>query len=177
MLNIEKILKEDRLCKAVTGCSIQEFKNLLVVFDKELYIQKKERSNRKRAVGGGYKGKLPTSAYKLAFILIYLKVYPTFDLFGLLTNRARSKCCESVQKFLPILERALGKACVLPKRKINNMKEFAENFGDNLKDLFIDGSERITQRPKNTKQQRKLYSGKKKKHTKKKCNKCIFKIS
>ena len=102
MLNLDKILKENRLCKAVTGCSIDEFNNLLVAFDTELYIQKKQRSTRKRAVGGGYKGKLPTSAHKLAFILIYLKVYPKFDLFGLLTDRARSKCCESVQKFLPI---------------------------------------------------------------------------
>lgn len=167
MLNLTKILRENRLCKAITGCSIEEFNALLIAFEAELYIQKKERPNRKRAIGGGCKGKLPTSSYKLAFILIYLKVYPTYDLFGMLTDRARSKCCESVQKFLPILERVLGKACVLPKRKISSMKEFIGAFGSDVKDLFIDGSERVINRPKNAKQQRKLYSGKKKKHTKK----------
>lgn len=167
MLNLTKILRDNRLCKAVTGCSIEEFNILLITFEAELYIQKKEKPNRKREVGAGCKGKLPTSAHKLAFILIYLKVYPTFDLFGLLTDRARSKCCESVQKFLPVLEKVLGKTCALPKRKISSMKEFVESFGNDLKDLFIDGSERIIQRPKNAKQQRKLYSGKKKKHTKK----------
>ena len=49
---------------------------------------------------------------------------------------------------LPILEQALGKSCVLPKRKITSLSEFYSSFGD-LKDIFIDGAERAVQRPKN----------------------------
>ncbi len=47
------------------------------------------------------------------------------------------------------------------------MREFVECFGNDVKDLFIDGAERPVQRPVNTKRQRKLYSGKKKSHTRK----------
>ncbi|ASG69073.1 hypothetical protein CDV26_11415 [Francisella halioticida] len=36
-----------------------------------------------------------------------------------------------------------------------------------MKDIFIDGDERPVQKPKNTKKQRNLYSGKKKSHTRK----------
>ena len=64
MLDIERMLREDRLCKAVTGFSITEFNDLLLLFSTELYIARKSRANRKRAVGGG----LLKSAHKLAFI-------------------------------------------------------------------------------------------------------------
>lgn len=166
MLNINKILQDDRTCKALTGLSVNEVKNLLKRFEEEHYRTLKLKPNRKRDVGGGRKGKLSTMSLKLLFILVYLKVYPTFDLMSVLTNRSRSKCCESVHKLLPILEKVLGKALVLPKRKVRSLDEFCQKFGD-VKDLFIDGSERPVQRPCSQKQQKKLYSGKKKSHTRK----------
>jgi hypothetical protein len=166
MLNMDKILQDDRTCKALTGCSINEFENLLKLFSHELHITQKSRPNRQRDIGGGRKGKLPTAALKLLFILVYLKVYPTFDLMAVLTNRSRGKCCESVQKLLPVLERVLGKAQVLPKRKIGSMDEFCQTFRG-LKDIFIDGAERAVQRPVASNKQKKLFSGKKKSHTRK----------
>lgn len=166
MLDIEKVLTDERTCRALTGQSISSIYNLLPMFEEALISFKSNKEDRKRAIGAGQKGKLPTTKAKLVFILIYLKVYPTYDLFGVLTNRSRSKCCEPVKQLLPILEQALGKSCVLPKRKIRSLSEFNSSFGD-LKDIFIDGAERPVQRPKNTKKQRKLYSGKKKNHTRK----------
>ena len=141
--------------------SIQEFLDLCVAFEKMLYIKQKERVGRKRAVGGGRRGKLATAQEKLAFILIYIRVYPTFDVMSVLTDRARSKCCESVQHWLPILERVLDHACVLPKRKIHSLSAFFEAFPC-AKDVFIDGSERQIQRPTKSSSRRKSYSGKKK---------------
>ena len=46
------------------------------------------------------------------------------------------------------------------------MEDFLKSFPE-AKDLFVDAVERPVQRPRNQKKQRKLYSGKKKTHTKK----------
>ena len=56
MLRTDRILKEDRLCKALTGMSEQEFNLLLPLFSHTLMLYRYERKDRKRAVGGGRKG-------------------------------------------------------------------------------------------------------------------------
>ena len=66
----------------------------------------------------------------------------------------------------PILENALGKEMVPPERKINSLEELLELFPE-AKDIFIDGTERPIQRPKDYEKQKKNYSGKKKMHTRK----------
>lgn len=167
MINTQRIFKSDRACKALLGVSKDEFETLIPVFEQCLITWRWQvKPNRKRAMGGGQKGDLPTGADKLAFILMYLKIYPTYDVMSLLTDRERSKCCESVQQFLPVLEMALGRKLVLPERKITSVDEFLRKFPE-AKDIFVDGSERRTQRPRNSKRQRKLYSGKKKATTRK----------
>lgn len=166
MLDIGKLIKNRRLCQALLGISPTEFQRLSEQFEKCLYVERKKRMNRQRAVGGGRRGKLPSAADKLAFVLIYLKVYPTYDVMGFLTHRAASKCCESIKQFLPILEQVLGHACVLPKRQIRSAAEFYEAF-PSVRDVFIDGTERRIQRPKREHSARKHYSGKKKCHTRK----------
>jgi hypothetical protein len=166
LLDLNRILSNNRTCFALTGLSISAFNTLLQTFERELYLIRKLKPNRKCAVGVGQKGSLPTTADKLAFTLIYLKVYPTYDVLAALTYRSRGKCCESIQFLLPVLEKSLGKSCVLPERKITSVNEFFHQFSD-IQDCFIDGVERPVQRPKSSKQQRKLYSGKKKSHTRK----------
>ena len=163
MLKIEKALKNARILKAVCGASPLEFKELSVRFEEVLYIKQKSKP-RKRKVGGGRKGALKTATDKLFFILFYLKVYPTYDLISLLFDVDRSRPCEWISQFMPILEEVLKRECVLPKRKIKDVKEFLESFPE-VKDIFYDGTERPVQRPKKPKQQKKRYSGKKKRHT------------
>ena len=68
-----------------------------------------------------------------------------------------------------VLKKTLGKELVMPKRKmkkINNLEDFFTLFPE-AKEIWIDGSERPTRRPKDKKKQKKQYSGKKKRHTKK----------
>ena len=69
-------------------------------------------------------------------------------------------------QFLPVLEMALGRHLVLPKRKINSIEEFFQRFPE-AKEVFLDGTERRVQKPKNIKKRAKLYSGKKKATTRK----------
>jgi hypothetical protein len=166
MINIKRILKDNRTSKALLGMTISEFDALVKRFEVAWYIVRKNRPNRKRSVGGGQRGKLPTSADKLAFVLMYLKIYPTFDVLAVLTDRSRGKCCESIQKFLPVLEQTLGHACVLPARKISSVSAFFQVFPV-AKDSFIDGAERPIERPQKASRRRKLYSGKKKRCTRK----------
>jgi hypothetical protein len=160
MINIDHAFKNNRLFKALTGFSPTEFKQLLITFEKFIYEQGNKKQ-RKRKIGGGRKGELKTVSHKLFFILFFLKVYPTFDLAGFIFGTDRSRPCRWVQAFLPILEQALGRECVLPKRKICSIEEFTRLFPD-VKEVLIDVTERRTQRPKNSKQQSRIYSGKKK---------------
>ena len=94
MLNIEKILGQDRLLRATTGLNRKAFENLLVKFE-EVYLswpQKREKP-RKRRLGGGRKARLTTIKEKLFYILLYFKCYPTFDLAAVLFDFDERPCC------------------------------------------------------------------------------------
>src|SRR3990167_8072982 len=169
MIHIQPLRKNIRLCKAVTGMSPTELHNLLPAFAESLIRHSfvvKPKTKRQRKLGGGRRGHLPTVEDKLVFVLMYLKTYPTFDVMGFLTGRQRSKCQYSVANLLPVLEMALGKHLVLPERKINSPEEFFKLFPE-IKEVFLDGTERRVQKPKNLKRRNKLYSGKKKATTRK----------
>ena len=53
---------------------------------------------------------------------------------------------------------------VLPERRLRKVEEFFEMFPE-AREVFVDGAERPVQRPKDSKQQKEKYSGKKKRHT------------
>lgn len=167
ILNKEKILKNHRLCQAIFGVSKEEIENLLPTFSQCLIAHRYEiKPIRQNKIGQGRKGDLPADLDKMLYILAYLKVYPTYDAMSILSNHQRSKCGDSIKFLLPTLEKALKRKLVLPQRKARTLEEIFRNNPE-LKDIFLDGSERRTQRPKNTKKRNKLYSGKKKATTRK----------
>lgn len=164
-MDISRAFKNDRLCKALTGMAASEIHGLLPTFADLLSIKAKSK-DRKRDVGGGRKGELTTPLHKLFFILFYFKCYPTCDFAGFTFSVTRSRPNEWFLTLTPILEQTLGRNLVLPTRKISNLEEFLTHFPE-AKELFIDGTERKTQRPKKPKNQKKQYSGKKKSHNRK----------
>lgn len=165
--NKKHIFSQSRVTQAVLGVSRAEFERLLPTFSACLIQYRVElKPDRIRRVGGGRKGDLPTDEDKLLYILLYLKLYPTYDALAVLTSHCRSKCGDSIKLFLPALEKALGRHLVLPVRRGRSLEEiFREN--PELKDVFIDGTERRVNKPKKLKKRDKLYSGKKKSHTRK----------
>jgi hypothetical protein len=165
--NKQHIFSQPRVTQAVLGVSKDEFERLLPTFSSCLIAHRIElKPDRKRRVGGGRKGDLPSDEDKLLYILLYLKLYPTYDALAVLTGHQRSKCGDSVKLLLPVLEKALGRHMVLPVRRGRSLEEiFREN--PELKDVFIDGTERRVNKPKRLKKRDKLYSGKKKGHTRK----------
>lgn len=165
MLKIERVLENKRLMRSLTGMDKTEFDVLLASFANSLFVSFKNKQ-RLREVGGGRKGILREVSHKLFFILFYLKIYPTYDLAGFIFDADKSRISRWVVHFLPLLEEALGRQAVLPKRKISSFEEFLSLWPE-VKDVFIDGTERQTQRPKSQKLSRKRYSGKKRRHTRK----------
>jgi hypothetical protein len=100
-------------------------------------------------------------AQKLFFILVFMKVYPTYDLAAYMFGCSRTRAYYRVQDLLPILSKTLGRTISLPARKISTPEEFFTLF-PGVKEVMIDGVERPSVRRKKPKMQTKNYSGKKK---------------
>jgi hypothetical protein len=165
LMDIDKVLNNKRLTKAVLGVKKETFNKLLVSF-RQILQEEAESKKRKRAYGGGSNGNIKDPRKKLFFILWYLKVYPTFDVAAFVFGSSKSRTQAWAHKILPILEKTLDRKLVLPKRRIGSVEEFLELFPF-TKEVMLDGVERPTVRSKKSKQQNKHYSGKKKRHTRK----------
>lgn len=162
MLDLRSALRNDRKCKALTGLTVSEFESLVHDFSWNYSeYENKKKPKRLRKIGGGRSSKLKSIEEKLFYILLYMKVYPTFDVASQWVGFHRSNACEWVIVLLPILEQTLGRKLVLPQRKISSPEEFLKLFPE-VKDVFGDATERRINRPRNIKHQRKTYSGKKK---------------
>ena len=165
MLDIERVLNQDRLLRALTGLNRKAFDELLSAFS-PVYEQARQTQPRQRAVGGGRKARLLGIQEKLFFILFYFKCYPTFDLAGIIFDMHRSQAHDWMHRLQPLLEATLGKKMVLPERKLDSIEAFLERFPE-VKRVMIDGTERPIQRPQEAEAQKANYSGKKKRHTRK----------
>lgn len=166
-MQIRSALRTDRLCKSLTGLKVSEFNDLVADFSWNYHeYEAKRMPSRKRKLGGGRGSKIETIEEKLFYVLFYLKTYPTFDLASFYVGFARSKAHKWAHILFPILEQTMKRKLVLPQRKISSREEFERLFPE-VKEVFVDGVERLKQRPKNKKQQNKTYSGKKKAHTRK----------
>ena len=152
--------------QAVLGVSRAEFEVLAPGMQQGYLQHLRDRADRKRDVGAGPKGKLHNGRLKLLFILFYLKVYPTFDLISVFFDIDRGQCCRWMHALRPILEKLLQRRLVLPQRSINSAEEFFRQF-PGVREVLVDGTERPIQRPGKASTNRKHYSGKKKRHTRK----------
>jgi Helix-turn-helix of DDE superfamily endonuclease len=162
MLNLERILTQDRLTRAITGLNRKAFEEILPSFTQAYrHSLEKPVGASQRAPGGGRKATLRTMSDKLVYILLYCKCYPTFDLLSVLFNFDRSYAHDWVHRLLPILETTLGNKQVLPERQVRSIEEFIERFPD-VAEVILDGTERPVQRPKDADKQKAHYSGKKK---------------
>jgi hypothetical protein len=167
MLDLDRIIRQDRLMRAMTGLNRAAFEALLpsfaAAYDASLLALPLRRQ---RAVGGGRKPRLARHESKLFYILVYCKCYPTFDLAGVLFDFDRSQAHEWVHRLLPILTTALGYEMALPERKLNSIEAFVARF-PGVNRVMIDGTERPIQRPQDPVRQKANYSGKKRRHTRK----------
>jgi hypothetical protein len=167
MLDLQRALKNDRLLRALTGLHLKAFEELKADFAQVLTtaeVPRRSPQPRQRATGAGRKPRLATVEAKLFFILFYFKVYPTFDLAGLLFDLDRSQANRWMHRLQPLVEQTLGQKLALPKRQLTSLEEFVEAF-PSVQRVMLDGTERPIQRAKDYEQQKTDYSGKKKRHT------------
>ena len=160
-------IRDDRQMKALTGLSQAQFDHLLLAFSdmyqvsqQKTYEEGVESGIRRRKPGGGCKGKLPTIADKLLFLLYYYKVYPTFDVLGTQFEMARSKANENLHKLSPILYDTLVQLDLMPYRELRTPEELKAALQGEGR-LLIDATERAYHRSQDDAKQREHYSGKK----------------
>jgi len=162
--NIQKL--GDRQYKALLGLSKKDFNELAVIFSAcrqealaKHYEEFEAFYDRKPSAGGAPVFKTPSE--QLFLVLYYLKTYPSFDDLGFTFNCTGKSAHENLYKFLPILETALNKLEVLPKRTFESVEEFIE-FTKSYEDIIFDATERLHHRKKEHEEQKKYYNRKKK---------------
>jgi hypothetical protein len=160
-------IRDDRQMRALTGLSQAQFDQLLPVFSdiyqrtqQQRYEQGIASGTRRRKPGGGAKGKLPTMADRLQFVLYYYKTYPTFDVLGSQFNMARSKANENLHKLSPILYDTLVHLELMPYRELATPEDLKAAL-QGMDRLLIDATERAYHRSTDDATQREHYSGKK----------------
>ena len=160
-------IRDDRQMKALTGLSQAQFDHLLAIF-RDIYQTTQQKTyedgiksgTRQRQPGGGVKGKLPTMADKLQFVLYYYKTYPTFDVLGQQFEMARSKANENLHKLSPILYDTLVHLDLMPYRELSTPEDVKAAL-QGVDRLRIDATERAYHRSTDHATQREHDSGKK----------------
>ncbi len=164
-------IRNDRQWRALTGLSQTQFDQLLLTFtmvyqetQQKAYEASVAAGTRQRRPGGGAKGKLPTCADKLLFVLYYYKTYPTFDVLGTQFGMAPSKAHNNLYKLSPLLHTTLVRLEMLPHREFKTPAELKAAL-HGADQVIIDATERAYRRSQDDATQREHYSGKRKRHT------------
>lgn len=166
MISLEHARHCDRLMRATTSLTVVEFdrlaQELATLCDRSLCLQTVEGAPRQRQAGGGRKGVLARPQWKLFFILFYYKAYPTQDVMGLLFGLTQGQVSHWVGRLTTLVSqlRPLHK----PVRQARALRAVLAAEPD-LQEVIIDGTERRLPRPAHAGQQRRYYSGRKKRHT------------
>jgi hypothetical protein len=153
-------IRDERQMQALTGLSQAQFAHLLPVFSdiyqttqQQTYAKGVESGTRTRTPGGGSKGKLPTMADKLLFVLSYYKTYPTFEVLGTQFDMVRSKAHANLHKLAPILYATLVHWELMPYRELATPEELkAALLGGDRR--IIDATERAYHRAQDDAKQR-----------------------
>ena len=159
-------IRDERQMKALTGLSQAQFNHLLPVFSdlyqatqQKTYEKGLESGTRRRKPGGGCKGKLPTMADKLLFVLYYYKTSPTCDVLGTQFEVARSKANENLHKLSPLLYDTLVHLELMPYRELATPEDLKAAL-HGMARLLLDATERAYHRSTDEAKQRAHYSGK-----------------
>ncbi len=160
-LNYNQIKRKSAQLLALTGFKRDEFEELSNDFkvDWDLYISHFTLTGKERVRLPGKKKSdiLKTEADKLLFILIYLKTYPLQELHAANFSMSQPQCNFWIHLLTDILFNTLKRLKELPTRKSGRLEEVLKNVDK----VFLDGTERPIQRPKDSETQEDFYSGKK----------------
>lgn len=152
--------------KQILGISYDQF--LKLVQQAELCQQQRkaeiERSKvRVNLIGGGRKPKL-TIAEEVCLSLFYLRQMPTFEVLGIHFDISKTQANDTFHYWLKIFRELLPASML---EQVNNqdsdyaiVQELLSEF-----ELVVDSYEQPRERPESNDEQKKFFSGKKKRHT------------
>jgi hypothetical protein len=162
----EKLRRRPATFRSLTGMTVKEFEQMYerVVGDIASYEEKRlRRPDRKRAVGGGASHSLD-EGNRLLLALIWLRVYPTYEVLGFIFNLHKSNVSRNLKPILDILSKHLEIEWPdKTERRKKSLNEFMQDFPDVT--VIVDATEQPTYRPTDRDTQKRYYSGKKKRHT------------
>jgi hypothetical protein len=163
----EKLRRRPAVFRNLTGLSIDEFEVLYqqLVDDIERYDETRlEQRERQRAVGAGRRYE-HEARDRLLMAMIWLRVYPTYEVMGFIFDLDKSNICRNLKGVLTVMREQLGDEVQWPDqtRRKQKMDQFMQEFPDVA--AIVDATEQPTQRPQDPEAQKEHYSGKKRRHT------------
>jgi hypothetical protein len=168
ILQYNHLQAHPNIFKSMTGLTVREFDALYEDMEGYYIAAETARLNwtgRKRALGGGRHPKLSVRD-QLLVTVVWLRVYPTQAVLGYLFGVSATNVLRTVERWLPMLERAGRDTMRLPRPSRKRLRQ----LDDLLREIpelavVIDTFEQRVQRPADRAEADGLYSGKKKMHT------------
>jgi hypothetical protein len=160
-----------KILPALTGLTLAEFEQLAEEFAaaharaRAASTHTKKGTPRHRAAGAGAPPSLDLTD-RLLMALVWLRVYPTYEVLGWLFGLEKSNAWENVQDALAVLAALADFPFERPaadRAKLATKAAVIAAFPE-VK-ILIDGKEQPFRRPQGWEEQKPFYSGKKKRHT------------
>jgi hypothetical protein len=154
MSHSERLLRLPKAFRRLTGIDPDTFRSLLPQVERafgEARGKRADRPGRRRRPGAGRKFALPLGD-RLLMLLVYYRTYVSHAFLAFLFGVDDATVCRNIRQLEPLLAGIFR----IPERRLRLEP-------DEIRELFFDGTERPTRRPK--RRQRRCYSGKKKRHT------------
>ncbi len=171
MITYEKLSENPRAFKGLSGVTLDEFADLYERFEPawvDAEYNRLSRPDRLRAMGAGnqYALDLPT---QLLMVLFWLRLYLTTEAVGYFFGLDKANVSRNGRRILQVLRQVSESEFGWPDPPQRGHGRSIEQAFRDYPDLFaiVDATEQPVQRPPADETQRKHYSGKKKRHTRK----------
>jgi len=169
LFSYDRLSRKPILFKSFTGLPVQQFDDIYYnqitkKYTKHEIKRLSKGKERKRDIGAGRPFKLDLRD-RFVMLLVYYRLYITYNLAGFLFDLDQSNICRDIQK----IEKLIRECLPIPQKIYNTTKrlktpqQVEKYFPDFLS--FIDCTEQQIPRPINKERKKEYYSGKKKKHT------------
>ena len=167
-MNYEKLRLDSKQFQALTSFTVEEFDHLLLHFSEgwqehnTTYLYNGSYRSNQASTSG--RGKLPSAAHKLFFILYYYKNNPIQEALAASFDMKQSQANLWVQKIETVLSKTLEESGFTPIRNVKVLHDYLEKHQEE-EHLLLDATEREIPRSLDYEEQKSHYSGKKKGHS------------
>ncbi len=163
---LEHIRLHPKLAKQLIGLTLPQLEQLIkkaIALDKQRKKEVEKDKIRVNKKGAGRAKKLSEDV-EICLTLFYLRQMPIFEVLGMIFEVGRTTANDIFHYWLPILQDLLPSSLLEEWEKSLQDNEFVQQLLTSHP-LLVDSAEQPRERPKNYQEQKKFFSGKKKRHT------------